>query len=420
MTDALNVYLNHIKVGELSSDQGRMLFRYDPEYLERKNAEALSFTMPLSAQPYGDDIVSPYFSNLLPDEGVRQKVAKILQVSPENTFGLLKEIGEDCAGAVSLFVPGRTPQDEASPLYRELSEDDANSILSNLDRRPLNVGDADFRISGAGAQNKLVACVFGGKVSLPLRGTPSTHIIKPGIPVFEESVFNEYFCMKLAAKCQIPVPDCGILRIKGVPYYLVARFDRVQEDGKWTRLHQEDFCQLLHVDPKVKYESEGGPGIQICAELLQSMELPGAAMKGFIRRVIFNFLIGNGDAHAKNFSILYRKGKPELAPAYDLLSTLAYPDLSRKLAMKIGGEYNFRWITPGKFDRMATQCDVKEKLIRHEVKDLAAKILPAAQKLETELAKTNPSPIYAKIVSVIRNHMGIAKQMEAQEDNSAS
>lgn len=420
MTDTLNVYLNHIKVGDLFFDQGRMSFRYDPAYLERKNAEALSFTMPLSVQPYGDDIVSPYFSNLLPDEGVRQKVAKILQVSPENTFGLLKEIGEDCAGAVSLFVPGRTPQDEASPLYRELSEDDADSILSNLDRRPLNVGDADFRISGAGAQNKLVACVFGGKVSLPLRGTPSTHIIKPGIPVFEESVFNEYFCMKLAEKCKIPVPDCGILRIKGAPYYLVSRFDRVQEDGKWTRLHQEDFCQLLHVDPRVKYESEGGPGIQLCAELLQSMELPGAAMKGFIRQIIFNFLIGNGDAHAKNFSILYRNGKPELAPAYDLLSTLAYPDLSRKLAMKIGGEYNFRWITPGKFDRMAAQCGVKEKMLRREVKDLAAKILPAAQKLETELSKDNPSSIYSKIVGVIRGHAGIAKQMEEQESGSAS
>ena len=413
MTDTLDVYLNHVRLGELSSVQGRLSFRYDTAYLERKDAAALSFTLPLSGQSYGDEIVSPFFSNLLPDEGIRQKVARILQVSPENTFGLLKELGEDCAGAVSLFAPGRTPQDGASPLYRELSEDDADSILTNLDRRPLNVGDADFRISGAGAQNKLVACVFEGKVALPLRGTPSTHIIKPGIPVFEESVFNELFCMKLAAKCRISVPGCGVLRIKGMPYYVVDRFDRVRKDGQWLRLHQEDFCQLLRVDPKIKYESEGGPGIQSCAELLQSMELPGSAMIEFIRRVVFNFLIGNGDAHAKNFSVLYRYGKPELAPAYDLLSTLVYPDLSGKLAMKIGGEYKFRWITPGKFDRMAKQCGVKEALVRGEVKDLSARMLSAAQEVEAQLAKANPSPIYAKIARIIRANIGIASRTDA-------
>jgi hypothetical protein len=122
---------------------------------------------------------------------VRRRIAEILGLSPENTFGLLREIGEDCAGAIAFFAPGRTPSAQGPGDYRELSPEEAARILRELPSRPLDVGEEGFRISGAGAQDKLVACIRGNRIVLPLRGAPSTHIVKAGIPRFPETVPNE-------------------------------------------------------------------------------------------------------------------------------------------------------------------------------------------------------------------------------------
>lgn len=328
---------------------------------------------------------------------MRVRIAEILGLSPENIFGLLQAIGEDCAGAVALFTPDRTPAEQGKPIYRPFSNDEANDVLTHLAVRPLNIGAKDFHISGAGAQDKLVACVDKGQILLPLNGTPSTHIIKPGIERFPESVFNEYFCMKLAKACGLRVAECDILEILGIPYYVAARYDREKIDGIWRRLHQEDFCQLLGVDPKVKYESEGGPGLPRCLDLMRKMELSAADTIAFLDQIIFCFLIGNGDAHAKNFSVIYRGGKAELAPAYDLLSTTVYPNLAARLAMKIEKEYNFRWITHGKFVRMGQKAGISEKVIDLELAKLSRKITVEATKLKEKLSTRHPAEVYNKI-----------------------
>ena len=162
----LNVYLHGRKVGILSSDDGRLSFRYDPEYIARTNPEPLSFSLPLRAEYYPEEAIVPFFSNLLPDEGVRVRIAEILGLSPENIFGLLQAIGEDCAGAVALFSD-RMPAEQGKPIYRPLSNDEAHDVLTHLAVRPLNIGAKDFRISGAGAQDKLVACVDKDKSFCP-------------------------------------------------------------------------------------------------------------------------------------------------------------------------------------------------------------------------------------------------------------
>lgn len=403
--ETLNVYLRGVYIGVLASDKGRLAFTYADSYLSQPDAEAVSYTMPLRAEPYqGGEVVS-FFSNLLPDEAVRVKIARYLGISAGNVFALLKRIGEDCAGAVALISPERESRIAGGDEYKILSEEEAHEVLMSLPERPLNVGAEDFHISGAGAQDKLVACVQQGQIVLPLNGTPSTHIIKPGILRFPESVFNEFYCMQLAKACGLNAADCEILHIREVPYYVTSRYDREQRDGRWVRVHQEDFCQLMGYEPNVKYESEGGPRLLQCFELLRDMALPASDIIEFLRRIIFIFLIGNGDAHAKNFSVLHFGKASRLAPAYDLLSTAVYPSLPAKLAMKIEGRNSLVWITRAKFLRMGTKAGLSERLVNAEIdkllKHLEKKLDSFTQKMQEQYA----SPIYAEIQAGIRRRM---------------
>ena len=403
--DILYVYLCGKKAGVLSSDKGRLTFAYDESYLATPEALPLAYTMPLQRERYTGNEVISFFSNLLPDEAVRVKIARYLGVSSGNTFALLKRIGEDCAGAVALISAERESKAHAQDEYRTLNEDEAHNVLSALPERPLNVGAVDFHISGAGAQDKLVACVQEGRIVLPLNGTPSTHIIKPGIERFPESVFNELYCMRLAELCGISAAKCRILRIKEIPYYVTTRYDRLYKDGRWERLHQEDFCQLLGYEPGVKYESERGPRLLQCFQLLRDMALPAADIIEFLQRIIFIFLIGNGDAHAKNFSIIHQGMGSRLAPAYDLLSTAVYPNLPAKLAMKIEGRNRLDWITRNKFLRMGAKAGLRERLVSAEISKTLAVLDKKLSGFTAQMQEEEPSPVYAEIESGIRRRM---------------
>ena len=400
--ERLNVFLLGNHAGVLESERGRMTYRYLPEYLARQDAVPLSHTMPLQDKTFDSQTTRTFFENILPPEVVRKKLGKILHLSRNNIFGFLKAIGGDCAGAVSLHAE-TTVVETGKPARMELSKEETARILSGLRKTPLNLGAAKgFRISGTGAQDKLIACVDGGKVFLPLFGEPSTHILKPPVPDYPDSVFNEFFCMKLAARVGIPVSECDILFFKGEPCYCVRRYDRtVDESGKVLRLHQEDFCQMLGVGQEEKYESEGGPSIRACFGLIREMQMGTVGQIDFIRRVVFNYLIGNGDAHGKNFSVLYRGRRAILAPSYDLLCTEVYKSLARTCAMSIGGEFSFDSITRKHFHRMAEECRIYPAAVLEEIDNLTGTIQSEASKLAEELNTTYPSPVYEKILSVI-------------------
>ena len=393
----LDVYLKDELVGVLEESAAALSFTYDEKYLAANHPEALSFSLPLRVEAYVGEVVENFFSNLLPDDYVRTRLGEILQIPRENTFALLEAIGGDCAGAIALYSEGMNPQSAAMPSFRKLSDDEAVQILADLEKRPLNIGEEGFRISGAGAQDKLVACVEQGKILLPLNGTPSTHIIKPAIRNYPGSVENEWFSMQLARACGLNVADCNILTINGNRYYVTARFDREVKDGLCCRLHQEDICQLLNIDPKRKYEKNGGPGIAQIFALLRTLELSAAETLEFLNRIIFNFLLGNGDAHGKNFSVLYRGGKCILAPMYDIMNTTIYPELAKTMAMKVDGEYAFKWITRGKFVRMGEKLGLGAKLVEKSLDRMIDKITKMAPRLVAKCNRAFPSPIYEEI-----------------------
>ncbi|MBU4121905.1 MAG: HipA domain-containing protein, partial [Proteobacteria bacterium] len=275
-SNRLEVYLHERLVGYLWLDERqRFIFQYDSAWMDRPGSIALSLALPLQKEPYADDLARPFFANLLPEAEVRRVISQRLGISEKNDFILLKKIGGECAGAVSVLPEGNFPQDK--PGYRELDESELHKIVAELPRKPLMAGERGIRLSLAGAQNKLPIYIENDRIFLATGNLPSTHILKPPIPGLEGTVMNEAYCMILAGKIGLQAPEVTIRRGLDT-LFIVKRFDRERTpDGKVVRIHQEDFCQALGVLPEQKYESEGGPALSQCFDLINRSSISPAA-----------------------------------------------------------------------------------------------------------------------------------------------
>ena len=412
MNSSLDVYFKNVLAGVLSkSKQGNQLtFVYDTKYFHSEDAEQISASLPIRLEEYQNDVVEPFFIGLLPEESAKATIAKLLKTDVRNTFTLLKHLGGDCAGAIATYSSGTNPDKISTNEYRIIKDKDAFEILSHLKQRPLYFDEDDFRISGAGAQDKLVACIIDDKIALPLNGTPSTHIIKPNIQGFEDTVYNELFCMQLAKECGLTAPHTFIKIFDKAPFYVIERYDRERNGDIWNRIHQEDFCQLLQVLPEHKYESDGGPNLQNCFDLLNNLGIQAPSKIAFLDLIIFNFLIGNGDAHAKNFAILYKHKIPELAPCYDLMcTTIMAPHYQKsKMAMSLGSSnYLISQVNKTHFARLTTISGYREDFILKRVDSLAKSICGKAENLAHKLNQDTitQSKIYEKIIAIINKHV---------------
>jgi serine/threonine-protein kinase HipA len=401
MADALDVYLNQDLAGRLLDEKGALSFAYDPMWLASERFIPLSVTMPPRDDAYPDETARPFFDNLLPEGEIRAAIARLRQLSERNTFGLLGEIGGDCAGAVSLWPQGEQPRKHEG--YAALTDARLAEVLAGMAKRPLLVADDELRLSLAGAQNKLPVVYDGKQLSLPRGSAPSSHILKPGARGFVHMPANEWFCMRLAAALDLPVPASTILR-KPEPLYLVERYDRHRApDGMLVRIHQIDFCQALNLPSQKKYEHEGGPSLAACFEVLARFSTqPARDRLHLISWVIFNFLIGNADAHAKNLSLLMTREGVRLAPFYDLVSTAVYGDLTDRLALKIGGESRPEWILKRHWQALAESSGANPRIVWQRIAELGATAPAMAGKLAAapDLDK-DESPTVGKILDVI-------------------
>lgn len=375
MIRTLHVYLHDRYVGRLSQrEDGLQEFTYAPAYLSSPDAVVLSQSLPLREETFRNTECKGFFAGILPEGQVRIQVAGNLGVSPGNDFSLLDRIGGECAGAVTFLPPGQELQEE-SHRYRLLSAQDMETVLQELSHHPLLAGSDGIRLSLAGAQNKLALHISGDQLSLPLDNAPSTHILKPGAAGFEGIVENEAFCMTLARRLGLEVADVQIRSVGQKKFLLVERYDRIFSgipERPLLRLHQEDFCQALGVIPEKKYEEEGGVSVRQCFDLIRTVcSVPLVDIRKMLDAVIYNFVIGNCDAHGKNFSLLYDRGTVRLAPLYDLVCTGVYPQLSGNMAMKIGGKYKSASIEPAHFEHMAKETGLSWPLVRRRVGEIA-------------------------------------------------
>ncbi len=392
MAKTLDVYLHNELVGHLIQDDGgQMVFDYAESWLDKAGATPLSQSLPLRKERFTRNECRGFFAGILPEESKREIIARNLGISARNDYAMLEQIGGECAGAVT-FIPAGQALPERNYSYRTLSSNELAAILKELPKRPLLAGEKGIRLSLAGAQDKIAVRVEGIEISLPLGGAPSTHILKPDIERFAGVVFNEALTMSLATAIGMPAAKVETRTAEGVEYLRVERYDRIhRQSGGATvleRLHQEDFCQAQNIVSEMKYQKEGGPSLKQCFRLLrEASSAPVIDLARLLDAVIFNYLIGNNDAHGKNFSLLYHGAEASnleirLAPLYDVVSTIYYPELSQDMAMKIGGQYSSERVTPGDFEKLAEEAGLAKPIVRRRVPELAEAAIAALGKME--------------------------------------
>lgn len=392
--NALDVFLHDERVGLLERLDGAGLrFTYDAQWLAGAETP-ISLALPLREEPYLDAECRPFFAGLLPEGEFLRSIARTFHISAENPFTVLQEIGGECAGAVSLVVPGGEPPFASAPDPEWLSEPQLGSLLAELPARPLLSGPDDeegVRLSLAGTRDKLPVLLRDDRIGITRGRPPSTHIIKVPPPEIDGFVANEAYCMTLAREIGLSVATAAPFRADHLEALLVERYDRFRAGLTVQRIHQEDLCQASGRSPAMKYEAEGGPGVAECAQLIGAHAAgPGASILKFLDALLFNLLIGNADAHSKNYSLLLEgRGAPRLAPLYDLLSTRVYGRrFGRKMGMKYGGEYRPDRIRGRHLDRLGDDLGIAARRVRKHADAIASRALQSREAARASL----PSP----------------------------
>lgn len=406
--NSLAVHMRERRVGMLSrgAQPGEYSFAYEPATAVGDPREMrLSVSLPLREEAYGPSEARPFFEGLLPEGEIRERIARDLKVSAGNSFELLAKLGRDCAGAVVLLPEGEPlPADEP---VRWLTDPELTELIERLPTNPLGISDRPkIRLSLAGLQRKAVLVrAADGAFGAPTATAPSTHIVKPQYSDsdYPDLVTNEHFCMRAAAAAGLEVARTEIAEIAGRPCLLIERFDRDRTGERTVRRHQEDFCQALGVMPGLKYEAEGGPGLRDASNLLRNHSARGGAdVLALLRGMIVGYVLGNADAHAKNFALLYGDG-PRLAPFYDVVSTAVYPQIDNSLAMAIGGNANPDTLDGGDLYDLADDCGLNPGELSREWVRVATATLRGAEMVAGEARDQGwHRPVVDRIVDVAR------------------
>lgn len=392
MAEQFAVWLYGTRTAAIQEERGRLRLTYTEEALERYElgVPLLSLSLPIRPERYTHGVVHAFLAGLLPEGEARQAVARDLRLPSDDTYGLIRALGRDCAGAVVIQPADQPAPPQPTTLTAEpLSDADIAELVANLRRAPLGVGGR-VRISLAGVQEKLLLTRMpDGTWGRPVDGTPSTHILKPEIALYPKTVENEAFCMRLARNLGLPVARVETATVQGRRLIVVERYDRaVHADGSVERIHQEDFCQATGVRPDRKYQGDGGPSLRRIAEILQAVAPPDS-LDFLLRAVTVNVLIANGDAHGKNYSMLHDpSGVLRLAPLYDLMSTLVYGD--DRLAMYIDSVRRTNRVTADRLVNEAKEWGMSKRRAAEIVGDILERAPLAAEAAREE---TNDLPL---------------------------
>jgi serine/threonine-protein kinase HipA len=342
-------------MGWFGHAQAAYFFEYDPQWIAEKGY-VLAPQFPVVAQRYVGDLVKTFFENLLPEGEVLDDIISVIATRGASSFEVLGRLGAELPGVLSLLAEDEAPMSRQE--YKLLSFKELSARLQNRSQTPFLVSNNQGSMSLAGAQDKL-GLRFDAKTSEfrdSVGKSPSTHIAKPDTRQvrYQPSAINEYACMKLAAALKLPVPEVWLQRVPEA-VYVVKRYDRDIINGRIQSIHQIDGCQLLGHGAGWKYERNGGlVSLSKLVTAMRGLSLRGSDLLEFQRWVMFNFLIGNADAHAKNVSVLIQDKGYRLAPFYDLLCVKAYGD--NGLALFIGDAETFDAVFKHSWEEFCQDC----------------------------------------------------------------
>lgn len=392
MTDrALDVWCFGQLAGRLTDDGHHLTFAYSEQWAAA-GRPPISQSLPVRAKTT-PEAARAFFEGLLPEGDLRDLLAARLGVSKDNEFSILEEIGGDCAGAISLYPHDHSPAPGAGGVHW-FDDDELAQFVVDLPTRPMAADpNGEFRLSLAGAQDKVPVVVDGGRIGLPTGGRPSTHILKTPIERLPATVLNEAMWARVGAALGITTAHSDPRRVGDAEMLLVERYDRQPADGPGgaLRLHQEDFCQALSIPSNRKYEKEGGPTLASCFTLLRDAATePARELPRLLDAWALSFIAANHDAHGKNYSLLYGPEGATLAPVYDVLNTAAYwkvKPMDRHMAMRVGGESRPDYVRRRHLDRMLAECGLGSTAARRRLRSLATRAPAAIHKIRRELAE---------------------------------
>jgi serine/threonine-protein kinase HipA len=384
----LPAYFEQRLIGTIAVGSNGSSFTYDRHWLDMRGAFPISTTMPLQEGRYAPGIFQPWAANLLPESVQLRTVGQLLGTAPGDVIGLLSAIGRDTAGALSIGKFGGTSLLHWRAIERQ---EDLERVIEELPSKPFLVGEEGVSMSLAGVQSKLAVAVDeSGRICIPLEGSPSTHILKPDAERLWGGVQNEAFCLSLARRLGIQTPQVTTGKAGARTYLLVTRYDRIFINGRWRRLHQEDFCQALGKPPSAKYETNQtgirGPTLTDMFDVTRRLMLPTEIVR-LLDMILFNVIACNTDAHAKNYSIMINANRVSLAPLYDVMCGQVWEHVTRYLAQKIAGENRGEHLMGKHWVRFAGECGLGTRQVLARVRTLAQSVIAEAPGAADDVAR---------------------------------
>jgi len=396
-THTLNVFDSAVQVGtvDYESLEERFSFQYAEQWRRAGDAYSISPHVPIAGAPAASATVRRFLENLLPEGRALDIVASTYQVTKNNLYGLIRELGQETSGALSFFAGEAALASRTA--RREIRPEELKQRIDEREQIPFAVWDGRVRMSIAGYQDKLAAYLTADNRMYLVEGElASTHILKPepADKRFPLLVANEHFSMSLARRLGLAVASVSILRVPD-PILVVERFDRAREAERVRRLHIIDGCQALDLPVTYKYERNFGSGRDVrdiregvsfgrLFSIAQYTVEKAVTRLGLLRWALFQYLIGNADAHGKNMSFFCNPAGLALAPCYDLVSVVQYEGLDHELAMAYGDEFRLEQVRPYDWAAFAAHTNIPRRLLAREMIRMGKAASEAAQRQAEE------------------------------------
>ncbi len=362
------------------ADSETFSFTYDKDWIALRGSYPISPAIAFDAE-IKSSTIKKFIENLLPEGEGLTVIAQSERLSKSNIFALINAVGKESTGGLMIVPPG-FDFSAHNGNSRLVSNDELSGRIRSRDTMPFSLWDGKVRLSIAGYQDKLAVLINNGKMYLAEHPQASTHIIKPlpRNPELSTVVANEYYCLSLAGLAGVSASTVHIRRVPE-PVLIVERFDRKfnQDLATVERLHVIDACQLLDMPPSFKYERNFGSGKDV-AHIRDGVSLkkifdcrhdataPIRFSQQVLQWVLFQYLVGNSDAHGKNLSFFVnRDGKISISPTYDIVSTVIYNGLEDQIALSVGDEFRLDDIRAYQWALFAEECKIPRKFMQSEM-----------------------------------------------------